>query len=258
MIHYLIICLVALFASGLTFFSGFGLGTILVPVFAIYFPIEIAIALTAIVHFLNTIFKFLLIGKHVQKHIVLRFGLPAILAALAGAGLLHLLVDVPSLFTYHLGSRELIITPIKITIALLLILFSIIELSPMLSTLTFDKKYLPLGGILSGFFGGLSGNQGALRSAFLSRAGLTKEQFIATGTAIAIIIDISRLTIYSSDFIKPGIVLDYQLVACASLAAFGGALIGNKALKKITVKTVQVIVGVMLLVFSLLLGSGIL
>jgi len=256
MIHYIVISLVALFASGLTFFSGFGLGTILVPVFAVYFPIEMAIALTAIVHFLNNTFKFILVGKHVQKQIVLRFGLPAIIAALAGAGLLHLLADVPSLGSYYIGSREFQISPVKLTIAVLLILFSVIELSSKLSNITFDKKYLPIGGLLSGFFGGLSGNQGALRSAFLNRAGLTKEQFIASGTAIAIIIDISRLTVYSADFIKPGIIIDYSLVACASLSAFAGAIIGNKALKKITVKTLQTIVGIMLLLFALFLGLG--
>lgn len=46
----------------------------------------------------------------------------------------------------------------------------------------FPPHWLPLGGLLSGFFGGLSGNQGALRSAFLLKAGLSKEAFIATGT----------------------------------------------------------------------------
>jgi uncharacterized membrane protein YfcA len=256
MTQYIIICLVALFASGLTFFSGFGLGTILVPVFAVYFPIEIAIALTAIVHFLNNAFKFVLIGSHVQKQIVLRFGLPAIVAALAGAAVLHLLADAPSLYTYQIGGQDKMITSVKLIIAVLLIIFSVIELSPKLSNITFDKKYLPLGGLLSGFFGGLSGNQGALRSAFLSRAGLTKEQFIASGTAIAIIIDISRLTVYSSDFIKPGITLDYKLIACASLSAFIGAIIGNNALKKITVKTLQTVVGIMLLIFAIFLGLG--
>jgi len=60
---YFILCLVALLGSGLTLFSGFGLGTLLVPVFAIFFPIEIAIALTAIVHFLNNLFKLALLAK---------------------------------------------------------------------------------------------------------------------------------------------------------------------------------------------------
>lgn len=53
--EYIIVCIVALLGSGLTLFSGFGLGTILVPVFALFFPIDLAIALTAIVHFLNNL-----------------------------------------------------------------------------------------------------------------------------------------------------------------------------------------------------------
>lgn len=67
MIEYIVICLFALLSSGLTFFSGFGLGTLLVPVFAIFFPIELAIALTAIVHFLNNIFKLTQIGKNASR-----------------------------------------------------------------------------------------------------------------------------------------------------------------------------------------------
>ena len=82
---YIIICLAALIGSALTLFSGFGLGTILVPVFAIFFPIEIAIALTAIVHFLNNLFKLALLGKKANKNVVLRFGVPSIVAAFAGA-----------------------------------------------------------------------------------------------------------------------------------------------------------------------------
>jgi hypothetical protein len=51
------ICLAALISSGLSLFSGFGLGTLLMFVFAVFFPVEIAIALTAIVHYLNNLFK---------------------------------------------------------------------------------------------------------------------------------------------------------------------------------------------------------
>ncbi|MEQ3690641.1 MAG: sulfite exporter TauE/SafE family protein, partial [Flavobacterium sp.] len=64
---YFIICIVSLLGSGLTLFSGFGLGTILLPVFALFFPVEIAITLTAIVHFLNNIFKLVLLGKYADK-----------------------------------------------------------------------------------------------------------------------------------------------------------------------------------------------
>jgi uncharacterized membrane protein YfcA len=79
---YLIICLAALISSGLTLFSGFGLGTLLMPVFAVFFPVEIAIALTAIVHFLNNLFKLALLGKHADKTVVLKFGIPAFVTAL--------------------------------------------------------------------------------------------------------------------------------------------------------------------------------
>ncbi len=74
---FLIICTVAGLASVMTFFSGFGLGTLLLPALALFFAIEKAVALTAIVHFLNGIFKLLLVRKHVNVAIVLRFGLPA-------------------------------------------------------------------------------------------------------------------------------------------------------------------------------------
>src|SRR4051812_14817285 len=82
---YLLIAVTSLIASFLTFFSGFGLGTILLPVFAIYYPLPIAIALTACVHLLNNIFKLGLVYKSINWSIVLRFGIPSLLAAFAGA-----------------------------------------------------------------------------------------------------------------------------------------------------------------------------
>jgi len=255
--EYIIICLFALIGSGLTFFSGFGLGTILVPVFAIFFPIELAIALTAIVHFLNNIFKLTLIGKNASRQIIFKFGLPAIFSAFLGAYLLTFIADIEPLYSYSISTITFYITPIKLTIALLLSVFALLDIIPKLNKLNFDQKYIPLGGILSGFFGGLSGNQGALRTAFLIRANLTKESFIATSVVIAVLIDISRLAVYSADILKLGNRIDYTLLISATLSAFTGAIIGNRVLKKITIKTLQFVVGIMLFVFSILLGLGI-
>ena len=84
---------------------------------------------------------------------------------------------------------------------------------------------MPLGGLVSGFFGGLSGMQGALRSAFLSRAGLTKEAFIATGVVIACLIDFSRLAIYSAALARESAHFNYGLLAAAVLAAFAGEFV---------------------------------
>ncbi len=255
--EYFIICLTAFLASGLTLFSGFGLGTILLPVFALFFPIDISIALTAVVHFLNNIFKLSLLGKNADKTVVLKFGIPAILFAFLGAYLLTLLADLSPLFQYSVSGKTFIVTPIKLTIAFLLMFFALFDLFPKLSNLKFNEKYLPLGGVLSGFFGGLSGNQGALRSAFLIRAGLSKEAFIATGVVIACLIDFSRLIVYSNLIFETGNKIDYYLMIAATLTAFFGAFIGTKLITKITLKTLHFVVGIMLLIFGMLLAAGI-
>src|SRR5687767_8360267 len=167
----LILCLAALITSLLTFFSGFGLGTILTPVFAIFFPIEIAIALTGVVHFLNNIFKLGLVGLKADKAVVIKFGIPAFFSALIGAYLLVKLSNLEPLYSYTIDDRNFTVTPIKLIVAVLLVFFALMEVVPSLKKLDFGKN-LFVGGILSGFFGGLSGNQGALRSAFLMKAGL--------------------------------------------------------------------------------------
>ncbi len=82
------IAVVALLASGLTLFSGFGLGTILMPVFALFFPVTLAVAATAVVHIANNLFKLVLLARAADWRVVLRFGVPAALAAVAGAALL--------------------------------------------------------------------------------------------------------------------------------------------------------------------------
>lgn len=257
MIEYLLISIVALIGSALTFFSGFGLGTILVPVFALFFPIQYAIALTAIVHFLNNLFKLFLVGKKANLSVTLKFGVPAILFSFLGALLLTLVTEMKPILTYSALGSDFVIMPVKLLIAVLLALFALFDIVPFFTKINFDKKYLPLGGILSGFFGGLSGNQGALRTAFLIKLNLTKEEFIATGVVIAIIIDVSRLSIYMKDILVVGNNIDFVLIVTATLSAFAGAVIGNKLLKKITLKTLQITVGIFLLLFSLLLGAGV-
>ncbi len=255
---YLVICTVAVLASALTFFSGFGLGTLLLPAFALFFPIEQAIALTAVVHFLNGVFKLALVGRHADRGVVLRFGLPAIAASFLGAWVLVWLAGVAPVFSYSAFGRLISVTPVKLVIGLLLLLFASLELLPRFRTLSFGAQYMPLGGVLSGFFGGLSGMQGALRSAFLSRAGLTKEVFIGTGVLVACLIDFARLGIYSSPLAKEGPHLNYSLLAAAVLSAFVGATLGNNYLKKLTMPGIQHIVAIMLFVVAVGLITGVL
>jgi len=252
---YLVICVVALLASGLTFFSGFGLGTLLLPAFALFFPIEQAVAMTAIVHFLNGLFKLALVGRNADRRVVLRFGLPAILAAFAGAWVLFWLSGVEPLLSYSLFGREVRVTPVKLVMGLLLLLFALAELLPRFRDVSFGPRYLPVGGLLSGFFGGLSGMQGALRSAFLARSGLSKEAFIATGVVVACLIDLARLGVYSRSLLE-GPQLDYGLIVGAVLSAFAGAYLGNRFLKKMTMRGIQRIVAVLLFVVAVGLACG--
>ena len=131
------------------------------------------------------------------------------------------------------------------------------DIVPKLKKMQFNSKYLPLGGALSGFFGGLSGHQGALRSAFLIRSNLTKEAFIATGVLIACVIDISRLSVYANTIRNQKSNLDYTLIIIATVAAFCGAYFGNKLVKKITIESLQNLVAVLLVIFAILFMFGI-
>jgi uncharacterized protein len=251
-----IICLAAFFTAVLTFYSGFGLGTILAPVFAIFFPIDIAIALTGVVHFSNNLFKIALVGKNTDKAVLLRFGIPAILASFIGAWLLLKITVLPSIFQYQIWGKEFEITPVKLIIAVLLIIFSIIEFVPSVQKIQFDRNKLVLGGILSGFFGGLTGIQGAIRSAFLIKSGLSKEAYIATGVVIACLVDFTRLSVYASRFTASNLHENLTLLISATLAAITGAFIGSRLLKKITLRFIQVLVAIMLMVISFALGLG--
>ncbi len=261
-LDYLIVCVVALAASALTLFSGFGLGTLLLPAFALLFPIEIAVAGTALVHLLNNLFKLALIGRHADRAVALRFGVPAALTALAGAWLLSRLTGLPVLAEYRIGDHLASVTPVKLVVAALIAVFAVFDLTPSLGRLAFDRRWIPLGGAISGFFGGLSGHQGALRSAFLIKAGLSKEGFVGTGVVCAVLVDVSRLLVYGSAILATRFAVLHQreglpLLLAASLAAFLGAYIGVRLLGKITLPTLHRIVGVLLLFVAILMGGGI-
>lgn len=227
------------------------------PAFGLFFPIEIAIALTAIVHFLNNIFKLGLVFKNIDRKVVLGFGVPALLFSFLGAKTLQLLDFPYNFIKYQIGKNVFETNIVKITIAVVLLFFAFFELIPKLKNLQFNKKYLVLGGMLSGFFGGLSGHQGALRSAFLTKVGLSKEAFIATGVSIACLIDISRLSVYSNQITQYQNQIDINLILVATISAFIGVYFGTKLVKKITISTIQNIVAVMLILFAVLLGMGI-
>src|SRR4030042_691717 len=227
---FIVVCLVALFVSGLTLISGFGLGTLLMPAFALFFPVPVAVVATAVVHLANNLFKVTLVGRRADWSVVVKFALPGAAAAMVGAALLNVFASLPPVFSYQLGGQTHKIAVVELVIGVLIVGFALLDLLPRFNKLAFDRKYLPMGGVLSGFFGGLSGIQGALRSAFLIKAGLGKESFIGTGTVSAAIVDIARLLVYGLNFYTSTIagLEDIRgLVLAAMLAAFLGTFIGT-------------------------------
>jgi len=261
-VEYIVISLVALFVSSLTLFSGFGLGTVLMPAFALFFPVPVAIAATAVVHLANNVFKVVLTGRHADWGVVVRFAITASLAAILGAWLLGKLSAVPAVTSYQIGERTFDVTLVKLVIGLLIIGFAMFDLVPKLQKLAFDRKYLPLGGLLSGFFGGLSGNQGAMRSAFLIKSGLDTKSFVGTNGVCAFFVDLVRLLVYGAAFYTVSFTqIDgniWRLVLLGILFAFIGSFVGARLVKKITLRSVQYIVGVMLVVVGVGLATGLL
>ncbi|MCB0402763.1 MAG: sulfite exporter TauE/SafE family protein [Flavobacteriales bacterium] len=253
--EYLIVGSVALFTSLLTFFSGFGVGTILTPAFILFFPIDVAIAMTAIVHFLNNLFKLGLTYKDISRTVLLRFGLPAIPFAFLGAWLLlSFSGHNRTILQFNLFGKPCEMKLIELIVGTLMFFFAIAELFPSFKNSTIKHKQLFLGGSISGFFGGLTGHQGALRTMFLLKSGLSKEQFIATGIAIACLVDISRLTIYAKRIQSTDIQSAAGMITVAVLCAFTGAYFGKKLLNKVTIHAIQYIVsGLIVLVSGLLI-----
>jgi uncharacterized membrane protein YfcA len=253
----LIIAAAAFAASLLTLFSGFGLGTLLMPVVAIFFPVAVAVALTAFVHLLNNLFKLLVLWKMVNWRVAFRFGFPAMIATVPGAWLLTTLSVLPELHSYMIAGHEAVVTPVKLAVGILLVFFATAEWFSLGEHFKVSVRWLPAGGVLSGFFGGLSGHQGAFRSAFLIRAGLDKNAFVATNAVIAAAVDLARLTVYG---LNMGLLLAHAnagLLIAATVAAFAGVLAGQIGLKKVTIGFIQKLVAVMLYALGLLLIAGI-
>jgi uncharacterized membrane protein YfcA len=255
-----LICLVAFVASMLTLLSGFGLGTLLTPVFALFFSVEIAVAATALVHLANNVFKLALVHRATDWPVALRFGIPAAASAFVGAAALVYLAALPPLASYRMAGDAHSVTLVKLVVGTLIVLFAAIELSPRAQTISVPARYLPWGGALSGFFGGLSGNQGAFRSAFLLRAGLTKDGFVATGVVCAVVVDCARLAVYGASqltahyrALPPDVAF---LVVAASLSAFAGAAVGARLLQALTLHAVRLVVAAMMIGVGLALGAG--
>ncbi|MBI2982236.1 MAG: sulfite exporter TauE/SafE family protein [Deltaproteobacteria bacterium] len=259
--NFFLIGIVSFASSCLTLFSGFGLGTILLPAFALFLPVPMAVTATAVVHAANNLLKAVLLGRLANFRIVLIFGLPAIAAAYFGATILANLTNLPTILAYRVMGITAQITPLKLVMGLLILGFSLFELNPKLQRLSLERKYLPFGGILSGFFGGLSGHQGAFRSVFLSKIDITPQAFVGTNAVIALLVDSTRLLIYGTmlsefNLSRLASMPEGKMILTGIAAAFLGVFVGRQFLHKVTMKTIQQVTGSLLILIGFILTMG--
>ena len=266
MTPHLIVFAACAMAGLLTLYSGFGLGTLLMPVYALFFPIEVAIAATAVVHLGHNAFKAAAIWRHADWSLVLRFGLPAALAAFVGAEALGYVSHLGEVARYRIGPFPAVITPVKIMVAALVAAFVLLDLVPAFQgRLALRREHLALGGAISGFFGGFSGHQGALRSAFLAKLCPTPQAFIGTGAVVAFLIDSARLTIYALLFLFLGMQGDskfahvdgWPLILTGIAGAVCGTLLAKRFLHALTMGVLRGVTGGLLLAIAALLALGV-
>lgn len=256
---YALVCVVAAGVAALTLFSGFGLGTLLLPAFALFFSPEVAVAATAVVHLANNVFKVALTGRWAAWGVVLRFGAPSAAGALAGAWVLSSLSARPPLAEWALWGHACRVSPQGLTVGVLVVVFGLLELSGRLERVVVGPRWMTAGGVASGFFGGLSGHQGALRAAFLMRAGMSAQELVGTRAACAVVVDTVRLLVYGLTFLGPRsgeLSGRAGLVGAACLAAFAGSAAGARLVKSVTIDAVRRITGAGLVALGCALVAG--
>ena len=176
----LLVAVVAVLAGAIASVSGFGIGSLLTPVLTVQVGTKLAVAAVAIPHLGATAFRFWLLRQHVNRRLLLGFGLMSAAGGLAGA-LLHSYADSPGL---------------TIVFSVLLIFTGVLGLTGLSERLRFRGWVAWTAGAVSGLLGGLVGNQGGIRSAAMLGFGVPKHAFVATATAVGLIVDGARLPVY--------------------------------------------------------------
>jgi hypothetical protein len=230
----LVVGLVAILAGAVAAVSGFGIGSLLTPLLLLSMPAAHAVAVLAIPHFLATAVRWLRLRADVDPRTFRQFGIASAFGGLAGAVLQS-----------RLGSPIL-----TLVLAVLLLSAGAAELARRRVPLPQTPFWRLLGGILSGLFGGLVGNQGGIRAAALLGFQLQPRQLVATATASALLVDLARIPIY---FASAGRVIaeTIPLWVAASLGVTIGTFLGVPVLGRIPEETYRRLVGALLILLGL-------
>lgn len=160
--------------------AGFGTSTVMIPVALIFYPLQETLLFVGIIHFFGNIWKIVIFKQSIRWKLIFSFGIPGIAAGYLGASLV-----------FHVSSA--ILSRILAGFIVSYVIYIVLKPDFKVRANNFSAG---IGGFLSGFMAGIFGMGGAIRCLFLSAFNLSKEVYIVTGAAIAIVIDISRLMTY--------------------------------------------------------------
>lgn len=212
----MLISIVAVLAAALTVPAGFGLSTMLTPLALMVMGPHEAVAVVAIVHGAHNAGKFAALREYVDFEAFRRYGVWLVVGAVAGALLQN---EVPQ-------------NPLLALIGVSLIALPLLTLSESWSGYNIPEANDRIGGFSSGFMGGLSGHQGALRAMFLSRRLPDKMAYAATASVLALCVDLSRIPVYL--VLRYSDISDhFYLTATLVVSALIGVRIGKAWLESI-------------------------
>ncbi len=195
--------------------AGFGSSTIFLPFASFFIDFKTALVLVAIFHLFGNIGRITFFRHGLNKTVLLLFGVPSFVLSLVGATLVG----------------DLSQTILKLILGIFLISISILFLVKPKLAFPANKRYLLLGGGVSGFIVGLIGTGGALRAAFLTGLKIDKEKYIATSAVIALGTDATRIPSYlNNGFLSEQY---YYFVPILFAIAFVGSFVGRKLVNRI-------------------------
>jgi uncharacterized protein len=175
-----VIFAVAVAAGSVASVTGFGIGSLLTPLLATSMGMRLAVAAVAVPHVVGTAVRFWMLSAAPDRQVLWSFGLASAAGGLSGA-----------LLQGWAGNPRL-----TLVLGLLLVFTAISELTGLAGRLRFHGRSALTAGALSGFLGGLVGNQGGIRSAALLGFDMRRDTFVATATAIGLFVDGARTPFY--------------------------------------------------------------
>jgi uncharacterized membrane protein YfcA len=232
---------VGFIAGGTATITGFGIGSLLTPLLAVRLGTQLAVTAVSVPHAAGTALRCARLRHAIDWAVLRRFGIPSAAGGLAGA-------------LWQGDLSNLVLTRV---LGALLVLAGVSGLANLAVRVQLRGPGAILGGLVSGFFGGLVGNQGGIRSAALLGVSLPPERFVATATASALLVDAVRLPIYL--YHSGGKLLPYAwLVVLAIGGVLAGTLYGERMLRKLPELQFRRIVSAFLVVLGLsLLITGV-